>query len=130
MSRVIPKPTGSRRALTQKAIIEIFDHWNEVDEKTGKTRGQMTLTHLFHAAPTDYARLIVSLVPRELIVENSLEAVPDADIDAMIERIRQRLEDERATKAIEAQRQIEFEGAGSSPVEIRGGEESASSGAA
>jgi hypothetical protein len=34
---------------------------NEIGEKTGKTRGQMTLTHLFRSEPGNYARLIASL---------------------------------------------------------------------
>src|SRR6478609_1597863 len=131
MSRVIPKPTGSRRALTQKAIVEIFSHWFEVmDEKTGKTRGQATLDYLFHSEPLDYARLMTSLIPKELIVENNLDSIPDSDIDQMIERIRQRLEDERATKQIEARRQLEHAGTRSGAEQVRGGEEPENSGKA
>ena len=51
MSRFLPSPAGTKRALTNKVLREIFDHWNEIEEKTGKTRGQMTLTHLFRSEP-------------------------------------------------------------------------------
>jgi protein-disulfide isomerase-like protein with CxxC motif len=37
MSKFLPSMVGTKRALTNKVLREIFDHWNEIEEKTGKT---------------------------------------------------------------------------------------------
>jgi hypothetical protein len=91
MGRLIPKPTGSRKAIAQRAIVEIFDHWNHVDEKTGKTRGDMTLTYLFQNEPANYARLIAALLPKEFTIENVSADMDEDRLDAMILQIEDRL---------------------------------------
>jgi hypothetical protein len=122
MSKFLPSTAGTKRALTNKVLREIFDHWNEVEEKTGKTRGQMTLTHLFRSEPGNYARLIASLLPRDLIVENKLAEIDDDQIDEMIFRMRERIEQENAARAIEPRTVLELEGTRTGVVEIAAGE--------
>jgi hypothetical protein len=99
MSRFLPSMAGTKRALTNKVLREIFDHWNEIEEKTGKTRGQMTLTHLFRSEPGNYARLIASLLPKDISVETAAGEMDESQIDDVIARIQERLLDVRAREA-------------------------------
>jgi hypothetical protein len=99
MSRFLPSTAGTKRALTNKVLREIFDHWNEIEEKTGNTRGQMTLTHLFQNEPGNYARLIASLLPKDITIENTTGEMDDIQLDDVIARIQERLIDARASTA-------------------------------
>ena len=99
MSRFLPPPAGTKRALTNKVLREIFDHWNEIEEKTGKTRGQLTLTHLFRSEPGNYARLIASLLPKDVSVETAAGEMDEDQIDDVIARVQERLLDVRAREA-------------------------------
>ena len=74
------------------------DHWNEI-ENTAKTRGQMTLTHLFRSEPGNYARLIASLLPKDISVETAAGEMDQNQIDDVIARIQERLLDVRAREA-------------------------------
>jgi hypothetical protein len=73
--------------------------WNEIEEKTGKTRGQLTLTHLFRSEPGNYARLIASLLPKDITIENTTGEMDDTQLDDVIARIQERLIDARASTA-------------------------------
>ena len=99
MSRFLPSPAGTKRALTNKVLREIFDHWNEIEEKTGKTRGQMSTTHLFRSEPGNYARLIASLLPKDVSVETAAGEMDEDQIDDVIARVQERLLDVRAREA-------------------------------
>jgi hypothetical protein len=99
MSRYLPSTAGTKRALTNKVLREIFDHWSEIEEGTGKTRGQMTLSYLYKAEPGNYARLIASLLPKDITIENATSEMDDTQLDDVIARIQERLIDARATNA-------------------------------
>jgi hypothetical protein len=99
MSRFLPSISGAKRQITNKLLREIFDHWNEVEEATGQTRGQMTLTYLFRSEPGNYARLIASLLPKDISIEHATADMDDAQLDDVIARIQERLIDARAREA-------------------------------
>ena len=99
MSRFLPSPAGTKRALTNKVLREIFDHWNEIEEKTGKTRGQLTLTYLFRSEPGNYARLIVFLLPKDVSVETATGEMDEDQIDDVIARVQERLLNVQAREA-------------------------------
>jgi hypothetical protein len=100
MSRgFLPSTAGTKRALTTKVLAEIFAHWAEVDEKTGKSRGQMTLSYLYRSDPANYARLVASLLPKDLNITSSTSDMDDNQLDDVINRIQERLIDARAATA-------------------------------
>jgi hypothetical protein len=72
---------------------------NEIEEKTGKTRSQMTLTHLFRSEPGNYARLIASLLPKDVLVETAAGEMDEDQIDDVIARVQEGLLDVRAREA-------------------------------
>lgn len=124
MTRLIPKPTGSRRALAQQTIIKVFDHWHEIEPNTEKTRGELTLTHLFRNEPANYARLVASLLPKDITLTSVAEEMDDAQLDDVIGRIQEKLIEARA----QAARPIPGPGPiaiGSGVSELAGGEEQA-----
>jgi hypothetical protein len=59
----------------------------------------MTLTHLFRSEPGNYARLIASLLPKDISVETAAGEMDENQIDDVIARIQERLLDVRATEA-------------------------------
>ena len=61
---------------------------------------------LYRDNPEAWLKFVGTYLPRELMIENTLAEVDDDTIDDMILRIRQKVEEERANKAIEAQRAI------------------------
>ena len=59
----------------------------------------MTLTHLFRNEPGNYARLIASLLPKDISVETAAGEKDESQIDDVIARIQERLLDVRAREA-------------------------------
>jgi hypothetical protein len=91
----LPSTAGVRRKVTNEVLRQIFEHWNEVEPGTAATRGQHTLTHLYRTEPTQYARLIAALLPRDVVVD-AVGDMSDEDLDALIDNMRLRLEQQRA----------------------------------
>ena len=59
----------------------------------------MTLTHLFRSEPGNYARLIASLLPKDVSVETATGEMDEDQIDDVIARVQERLLDVRAREA-------------------------------
>jgi hypothetical protein len=90
---------GVRRQLTNQVLREIFTHWCEVEPGAKGTRGKLILDHLFRTEPTQYAKLVAALLPRDLLIESTVGEMDDDQIDDVIARIKERLLDARAEEA-------------------------------
>jgi hypothetical protein len=78
---------------------EIFDHWNEIEEKTGKTPEANDADHLFRSEADNYARLVASFLPKDISMETAGGEMDESQIDDVIARIQERLLDVRAREA-------------------------------
>src|SRR5262245_53977133 len=95
----LPSTAGARRQLTNQVLREIFEHWNTVEPGTAATRGQLTLTHLYRTEPSQYAKLVADLLPKDILIESAVGEMDNDQIDDVITRIKQRLIDVRAAEA-------------------------------
>jgi hypothetical protein len=87
---VMRSPT-SKRGYTERAVKELFRHWFEVDEQTGKARGELTMTYLYKTEPATYAKLVIGRLPHDIVVGNSISEMTDDDLDALLDRAREQL---------------------------------------
>jgi hypothetical protein len=120
--------TARRKKTSVKTVNAILDAFWEIDESSSRPRGLIAMEFLYRDNPEAWLKFVGTYLPRELMIENTLAEVDDDTIDDMILRIRQKVEDERGSKAIEAERaigQLEFKGPGSDLIEVGGGEEPA-----
>jgi hypothetical protein len=85
------KSPTSKRGYTERAVKELFRHWFEADGNTGKSRGEMTMTHLYRTEPATYAKLVIGRLPHDIVIGNSVSEMTDDDLDALLDRAREQL---------------------------------------
>jgi hypothetical protein len=86
----VKSPT-SKRGYTERAVKELFRHWFEVDDATGKPRGELTMTHLYRTEPATYAKLVIGRLPHDIVIGNAVSELTDDDLDALLDRAREQL---------------------------------------
>jgi hypothetical protein len=91
--------SAQRKRLSQKTVIDILDGYWELDEATGKHRGKVARDYLYSNDPEAWLRFMGQYLPRELIIENSLTELADDELDDMLARLRERVEQQRAIDA-------------------------------
>jgi hypothetical protein len=97
--RKIDPMSAQRKRLSQKTVIDILDGYWEVDEATGKHRGKVPRDYLYRNDTEAWLRFMGQYLPRELIIENSLTELADDELDDMLARLRERVEQQRAIEA-------------------------------
>src|SRR5262249_10640917 len=91
------RPKGTRNRLTAQVFEDLFRHWNDpVADGSEITKGQEALQKLWRERPNEYARLVVSVLPKEFVFENAVTELDDDQVDALIMQLRQRVIDARA----------------------------------
>src|SRR5262245_43204242 len=97
------RPRGSRNKLAADVFRDVLAHWNEPvrADGTGMTKGQAALEILFKREPRDYVKVVASMLPRELMVENVAAQLDDSELDRMIEMLRERVLAAREEQALD-----------------------------
>ena len=87
------RPKGSRNKLTVRIFDDLADHWEEPapNDKAGRTRGRKALDVMFIEEPGGYVRAMMSVLPKELSIENVTSEMDDGQLEEMIMRIREHL---------------------------------------
>jgi hypothetical protein len=78
-NRFLPTPRDAKRRLTSQVLRDILTHWSETEPGCKESRGKLTLDHLFKHEPDTYAKLVVALLPRDLVIESAVSDMSDDD---------------------------------------------------
>jgi len=104
------RPKGSRSALATHVLQDVLAHWNAPvrADGTGPTKGQAALEILLKTRPSDYVKVVASLLPRELMVESVAGQLGDDELDRMIEILRERFIASREEQSLDQITQIKL----------------------
>ena len=87
---------GSKNRLTVRVFEDVLRHWTEpsrAQTKDGKTltKGEYALDQMAMHKPNEYVRAILSVMPKELQVENILHDLSNRDLDDVMVQIKEQL---------------------------------------
>jgi hypothetical protein len=89
---------GSRTRLTAKVFEDILDNWNAPVEGRNISKGQAALEVMRKERPSEYVKIVCSLLPKELLLgDSTLADLDDGQIDALLMTLRKQVL-EHATK--------------------------------
>ena len=92
------RPRGSRNLLCRAMLDYLAADWAE--------GGAAAIKIMRIEEPAQYVRVMCSILPRELLFENTATNLEDDQIDELIDHIRERLLTERQKQAIELNPQL------------------------
>jgi hypothetical protein len=72
------RPKDTRNRLTKKVLEDILQHWNELDPVTKTTKGLHALQRAYRDKPVEYVKAVLSVMPKELAIENVMADMSDA----------------------------------------------------
>jgi|SRR6516165_9402846 hypothetical protein len=92
---------GSKNRLTIRVFEDVLRHWSEPSKaqtKDGKilTKGEYALDQMALYKPNEYVRAILSIMPKEVQVENVLSDLSNRDLDDLMVTIKEQLRAARA----------------------------------
>jgi hypothetical protein len=87
------RPLGTRNKLTARIIEDVLESWRK--------NGPAALEITFREQPAVYLRTVVSILPKELIVEDVMSDVSDEQLDELMHKIREHLLTGRKVEATE-----------------------------
>ena len=94
------RPRNARNRLAARVIQDLQDVWDEpVVEGKPLTRGKAALRVMSREDASGFAKLYGSLVPKECWVESNLADADDAELDRMIEELRNQIRTEEKEPA-------------------------------
>jgi hypothetical protein len=97
------RPKGSKNRLAARVYDDVFRLWSEpAAEGSNLTRGEAALITLAHEKPAEFIKVVFSILPRDLVIENVASTLDDEELNRMIEMLR-----ERALAARQEQRALE-----------------------
>ena len=89
---LLGRPKGSRNKIEKDFLAELAADFAELDEN-GRKRGRTAIAEMRETKPADYVRAIVTLMPKELNVnQNPLGELTDDELEDAISLIRASLE--------------------------------------
>src|SRR5262245_4329975 len=84
------RPRDARNKLTRVVLEDILAHWNEpVPENPKIRKGPEALQTAWREKPVEYAKLVLSVMPKELAIENFMSDMTDHDIDELTIKIKE-----------------------------------------
>jgi hypothetical protein len=87
------RPRGSRNKVARRVLEDILAHWFEpAANGSDLHKGREALETLYKTKPDLYAKLVASLLPRDLIITSAMDDLSDDQVDDVIARIREQLE--------------------------------------
>jgi hypothetical protein len=94
---------GARNRLTVRVFEDVLSHWNEPATEGGnKTKGMAALEIMLKEKPNEYVRAVLSIMPKEIAIENVTAEMTDEDLETLMAKIRDALLTARTTEADEA----------------------------
>jgi hypothetical protein len=87
------RPKGSRNKLCRAVLEDLMADWAE--------GGAAAIKIMRMEEPGAYVRAMVSILPKELILESGMENLDDDELDHMIEMLRERALAARQEQALE-----------------------------
>jgi hypothetical protein len=89
------RPKGSRNKLCRAMLDDLMADWAE--------GGPAAIKIMRIERPSEYVRAMVSILPKELILESGLADIDDAELDSLIEMLRARAIAARQEQALDLQ---------------------------
>jgi hypothetical protein len=102
------RPRGSRNRLARVVFEDLLESWTEaVKEGSTLTKGKAALLALFRESPREYAKLYLSVMPKEFVFEKVVSELDDAELAEIIKELRARLADPALPSAVKMIEQSE-----------------------
>ena len=99
------RPRGARNKLSARVFEDLFAHWTEPVSPTNPLpKGREALETMYRDKPNEYVRAVLSVMPKELAVENAMSDINDEQLDELMARIREHLLSARKSDADEESR--------------------------
>jgi hypothetical protein len=96
------RPVGSKNRLAARVYDDVFRLWNEpAAEGSNLSRGEAALVTLAHEKPAEFIKVVFSILPRDLVIENVASTLDDDELDRMITMLRERALAARQEQALE-----------------------------
>lgn len=89
------KPRGVRNRLAHQIFVDAFAHWCEIEETSGKRKGEIALELMFREKPQEYCRLMSGLLPKQFEHTAAELDLPDEELDELITSLRRRLTEQQ-----------------------------------
>jgi hypothetical protein len=91
------RPLGSRTKLCKRLLEDLFADWQE--------GGVAAIKMMRIERPSEYVRVMVSILPKEMILDNSaITELDDSELDQMITMLRERALAVRQEQALELEK--------------------------
>jgi hypothetical protein len=86
------RPRGARNRLTVRVFEDILAHWNEpATDGSTNTKGRAALEIMLREKPNEYVRAVLSVMPREIAIENVMTDLDNEQLDELMAKIREHL---------------------------------------
>jgi hypothetical protein len=86
------RPKGSKNRLAARVYEDVFRLWNEpAAEGSELSRGEAALVTLAREKPSEFVKVVFSILPRDLVIENVAAALDDDESAHMISMLRERV---------------------------------------
>jgi hypothetical protein len=86
------RPRGSRTRLTARVFEDILTHWNEPIEGRNISKGMAALEVMRKERPSEYVKVVCSLLPKELLLgDSTLADLDDGQIDTLLMTLRKQV---------------------------------------
>jgi hypothetical protein len=83
---------GARNRLTVRVFEDILAHWNEpATDGSTNTKGRAALEIMLREKPNEYVRAVLSVMPREIAIENVMADLDNEQLDELMAKIREHL---------------------------------------
>src|SRR5215470_10951523 len=77
------RPRGARNKLASRVLEDLIASWQK--------HGPVALEIAFREKPVEYVKAVLSMLPRELVFENTVTDLSDSQIDELLVRIRDQM---------------------------------------
>jgi hypothetical protein len=86
------RPRGSRSRLFAQVFEDVLQHWNQPVEGRNISKGMAALEVMRKERPGEYVKVVVSLLPRELLLgDSTLADLDDGQIDTLLMTLRKQV---------------------------------------
>jgi hypothetical protein len=86
------RPRGSRSKLFAQVFEDVLNHWNQPIEGRNISKGMAALEVMRKERPGEYVKVVVSLLPRELLLgDSTLADLDDGQIDTLLMTLRKQV---------------------------------------
>jgi hypothetical protein len=86
------RPRGARNRLASHVFDDVLAHWNDpAAPGSSVTKGKEALETMYKEKPNEYVRAVLSLMPKELMIESTMSDMSDDQLDDLMVKIRDAL---------------------------------------